>query len=329
MSTQLANIHDAFFKQVLSDPEAAGTFLREHLPPELASSLATELPEPVPGSFVDEELQQQYADLLFRVRLKKGDNAFAYMLLEHKSSPDPAARLQLLRYVVRILVQWHETNGRRLPLPPVLPLLVHQGPKGWEISCDFMDLFGAIPLELQPYLPSFRHALVDLTRIDDHTLSNLPGLRARLKALKYVRRPDLRERIDVLLAEAPFLQLPDIILILSYIEKARMDLKPDVIQEALHRAVPEWQPEILGCLSGPSFTKGLAEGRAQGHAAGRAEGHRQGEASALLRLLETRFGSLTTAIRERISAADLPTIGTWFERAIKAPDLESVFDSVG
>jgi hypothetical protein len=28
MSSQVANIHDAFFKQVLSDQQAAGTFLR-------------------------------------------------------------------------------------------------------------------------------------------------------------------------------------------------------------------------------------------------------------------------------------------------------------
>jgi hypothetical protein len=37
MSKQFANIHDAFFKQVLSDPNLAGTFLSEHLPPEVAS----------------------------------------------------------------------------------------------------------------------------------------------------------------------------------------------------------------------------------------------------------------------------------------------------
>ena len=55
MSNQVANVHDAFFKQVLGDPGLAGKFLREHLPPDVADLLGPDLPEPVPGSFVDEE----------------------------------------------------------------------------------------------------------------------------------------------------------------------------------------------------------------------------------------------------------------------------------
>ena len=39
MSKQVGNIHDGFFKQVLSDHTLAGLFLREHLPPEVAGLL--------------------------------------------------------------------------------------------------------------------------------------------------------------------------------------------------------------------------------------------------------------------------------------------------
>jgi hypothetical protein len=74
--------------------------------------------------------------------------------------------LQLLRYVVRMLVHWYDQNKQQLPLPPVLPLLVHQGPGGWTLSCEFSDLFGSVPEPLRPYLRSFRHALVDLPLID-------------------------------------------------------------------------------------------------------------------------------------------------------------------
>src|SRR5882762_4262406 len=157
MSNQLINVHDAFFKQVLSDSKLADTFLREHLPADVVALLGPEPPELLPGSYVDEELRQHHSDLLFRVRLKAGSEAFAYMLLEHKSSPDPGARLQLLRYVVRILTHWYKQNQPKLPLPPVLPLLANQGPGNWKYSCEFADLFGAVPAALSPYLPSFRH----------------------------------------------------------------------------------------------------------------------------------------------------------------------------
>jgi len=205
MSAQIPTVHDAFFKQVLSDPELAGTFLREHLPPELTSLLGPETPQPVPGSFVDEELQQHHSDLIFSVRLHKGGAAFAYVLLEHKSAPDPGARLQLLRYVVRLLTRWYEENDKQLPLPPVLPLLLHHGVRGWKPSCEFANLFGRVPEPLRPYLPSFRHALVDLTSMDDATLSKRVRLRAFLKALKYAQRPDLQSRLYKVLAEAPAL----------------------------------------------------------------------------------------------------------------------------
>jgi len=62
------NIHDSFFKDVLSDRQAAGIFLREHLPREVADLLAPDLPELLPGSFVDELLGQHHTDLLFLLR---------------------------------------------------------------------------------------------------------------------------------------------------------------------------------------------------------------------------------------------------------------------
>lgn len=145
MSTQLGNIHDGFFKWVMSDHRHADLFIREHLPPDLIELLGCEPAEPLPATYVDEELRQHHSDLLFRIHLKTGHSALAYMLFEHKSSLDPGARLQLLRYIVRILSAQYEKNGRKLPLPTVLPLLVRQGPGEWSVSCEFVDMFGAVP----------------------------------------------------------------------------------------------------------------------------------------------------------------------------------------
>jgi predicted transposase YdaD len=77
-----ANIHDSFFKNVLSDRRAAEIFLREHLPPDVVDLLGPELPELLPGSFVDERLGQHHTDLLFRIRLRTEQDALAYLLME-------------------------------------------------------------------------------------------------------------------------------------------------------------------------------------------------------------------------------------------------------
>jgi hypothetical protein len=235
--------------------------------------------------------------------------------MEHKSSPDPGARLQLLRYVVRMLVQWYDQNKQQLPLPPVLPLLAHQGPEGWTLSCEFADLFGSVPEPLRPYLPSFRHALVDLPLIDDRALSAEARLRAFLKALKYSRRPELPDCIDLVLAEAPGLEDKDLLVILTYLDRGSIALDNKVMHEALQRLVPDRKELIMGWLTQPYYDKGKAEGEARG------------EAKILTRLLERRFGAIPAALHQRIFAADVASIETWVERAFEAPDLQSVFDS--
>ena len=69
------------------------------------------------------------------------------------------------------------------------------------MSCEFQDLFGTVPEPLRPYMISFRHALVDFAAIEDNALSTHIRLQAFLKALKYILRRDLAERLEVVLAE--------------------------------------------------------------------------------------------------------------------------------
>jgi predicted transposase YdaD len=318
----LANTHDAFFKQVSGDPKAAGIFLREHSPPEVAELLTAELPVPVKGSFVDEELAQHHTDLLFSVRLKDRREALVYMLLEHKSWADPATPLQLLRYVVRILAKWYGEN-KCLPLPVVVPLVAHQGPGGWKCSTQFIDLFGPVPEPLRPYLVSFRHALVDLAHIDDDALSADPRLRAYLKTLKYVQRQDLPQRLAGILA--PILSILDVRTILHYINTGPVEVTGATVEAALRSYDSNRYEEIMGHFTQEYFAEGEAKGLAIGEARGAAKGVAIGEARALIRLLEKRFGTLPSEVRGQISTADVTSLEAWFDRALDSNDLQSIF----
>jgi predicted transposase YdaD len=266
----------------------------------------------VPGSFVDEGFALHHSDLLFRLRLKTGDPALAYLLLEHKSSPDSGTALQLLRYIVRILTGWYKQH-KRLPLPVVLPLVAHQGPTQWRFSTAFIDLYGSVPKPLHPYLLSFRHALVDLPRIPDDALSADIRLGAYLKALKYARRKDLAERIGVILL--PELEDMDIGRILRYIDRGPVFVSHDALEAALSNLEPSRREKIMGHFS------------RKFEAVGEARGRTQGRAEALLRLLEKRFGTVSSRLRERIATADVAAIEAWFDRALDVHNLNSVFES--
>ena len=219
------------------------------------------------------------------------------------------ARLQLLRYVVRILTDWYERNERRLPLPPVLPLLVHQGPEGWRLSTEFVDLFGDVPEPMRAYLPSFRHALVDVGAVDDGSLSGLVRLRRLLQVLKYSRRRDLNECLAVIFAEPEPMQERDALNVVTYLNKVPVRVNRNRLVQALLQIAPEEQ--VMGWLDQPFFDQGKVEG----------------EAKALTRILESRFGSVPDSVRQRIFAAKVGEIDGWLDRVCHAPDLRSVFDS--
>lgn len=163
--------------------------------------------------------------------------------------------------------------------------------------------------------------------MDDGALSGEARLRAFLKALKYRRRADLDECIDIVLAEAPVLEEEDLFVILTYLETGPTALSNKMVQESLERLVPERKERIMGPLTQPYYEKGKLEGRSEGRLQGRSEGRAEGEAKILALLIEKRFGALPESLRQRIFAADVTMLEAWVERVFDATDAESVFES--
>ena len=130
-TADLANPHDKFVREVWSREEVAWDFLSRYLPPAIASRL-------VPGSlrlrkdsFVDGALREHLSDLLYQVQLQGGGEALVYVLLEHKSYPDPWLEWQVLSYLVEIWRQQRQQKKRRLT--PVIPLVLYHGRRRWRV----------------------------------------------------------------------------------------------------------------------------------------------------------------------------------------------------
>lgn len=80
--SDINNPHDSFFKELLSQPQNARDFLRYYLPPEISAEFDLRHLALVRDAFVDESLKEHLADLLYRVKLKRGDEAFVFVLFE-------------------------------------------------------------------------------------------------------------------------------------------------------------------------------------------------------------------------------------------------------
>jgi predicted transposase/invertase (TIGR01784 family) len=159
--------HDRLFKTTFSHLAAAQDFFQTHLPTRLVAALDWPTLQLVPGSFVDEHLAEQSSDLLYRV-LWRQSPLYLYCLFEHQSTVDPDMPFRLLAYMVRIWEQHRRQNAREVKPPPILPIVLYQGPGAWTVSRQFLDWL-AVPEELRaelaPYQPDFGHVLVNLAEL--------------------------------------------------------------------------------------------------------------------------------------------------------------------
>jgi predicted transposase YdaD len=75
--------HDKLFQAGFRIPANAAAFLRQHLPPAVASRVEWSKLKHLPGSFVDSGMSKAESDLLFSAPID-GCAAFFYILFEHQ-----------------------------------------------------------------------------------------------------------------------------------------------------------------------------------------------------------------------------------------------------
>ena len=307
--------HDAFFRALMDEPGVAAAVLREHLPAEVAALLAPEAPELLEAHFVAAHLRHSQADRLYRARTLDGGELYIYVLLEHKSAPDPEVGVQLLGYLAEI---WRRLDRQRLEQggavgsgrPPIVPLVIYHGAREWTVPLSFGETVAAYPA-LRPYLPDFRYALLDLGRVPDERLSGQRIARGGLRVLKYSHRPD-GQGAAVLAAVDDLLGSGILVSAFIYINWAYDAVDRRAIEGALARAPDEQREAVMSVM-------------AQERERGRAEGEATGKAKTLLRLLDRRFHGVSEAYRTQVLAADANQLDSWIDAVLDAESIDAVF----
>lgn len=311
-STQ-PNPHDTFFRRILARPEKAAEFLRWYLPAPIVAELDLNEVSYADTAFADAKLRKHFSDLLLRVRLRKGGEAYVLILLEHKSAPDPRVAIQVLRYAALL---WDQSP---LPLPLIIPVVVYHGAEKWRVGKKFSDLFGALPAGRHwlRYLPDFEYHLCDLSQYADDELHGKDGLAAQLKLLKYIFRPELTERLPNIISEfeqtVPATRvLEEIGTMLNYLEYAG---RPD--EKVLNRLRAELELTEDDHKAARAFLFKLARAYGVPELTGEAiafeDAERQGMAVMALSLLEHNLGKLKPAAVKKVqklAASELKKLGT-------------------
>ncbi len=173
-NSKLHKPHDRFFRQNLTNVAIAKDFLTTHLPTEILTKVDLNSLELYPDSFIEEELQEKIADLVYKVKIQD-EYGYITLLIEHQSIDDPVMAFRLLKYRVLLmekhLKQTIESDNNKKPqkLPIILSLLFYHGEKSpYPYSTDLFDLFDNKELAKQIFCQPFH--LIDVTQISDYEI---------------------------------------------------------------------------------------------------------------------------------------------------------------
>ena len=97
--------HDRFFKQLFSDKEKVIAFLQGSLPDSISQRIRYNSLEMDSASYVDEELKNHFADIVYHCEYGENTPLKIALLFEHKSTVPDYPHIQLLRYMVRMWEQ--------------------------------------------------------------------------------------------------------------------------------------------------------------------------------------------------------------------------------
>ena len=342
--TTMSGPHDSLFKETFSKPENAAVELRAVLPAELLTRLDLSTLRKEPGSFVAPELAQTHTDLLFTVELL-GRPAYVYVLFEHQSTVDALMPLRLLEYQVRIWLEHvrarQAAKESAVPLPLIIPLVLHHSESGWTAATSFGGLFDEDLLavaEIARLVPDFEFVLDDLSRASNEELLGRAKLQAEqvvtlvLWALRDARTTS--RFMDTILGFSSFLEdlstttsgqdaLRTVMYYLSELKGQLGLLEFRRIIEA--SSATQKAKEIVMSLAEQLIQEGEQQGLAKGRVEGLAKGRVEGRRSSLLQLADLKLGGLSEHSRQRIETASEDELLSWTTKLLSAEVENDIF----
>ncbi|MGH9833346.1 MAG: Rpn family recombination-promoting nuclease/putative transposase [Blastocatellia bacterium] len=301
----LTNPHDHFFKDLFSRPEVAADFLANYLPPEIVAALDLGSLELIKDSFVDDALRSHLSDLLYRLRLRGGGDAYVCLLFEHKSEPDDWVAWQTLRYKVRAWEMQLRQGATRLS--PIIPVVFYHGSRQWQVPREFGALieFGGHDA-LREFELGFLYYLCDLSSYDVGQIKGMAILQAGLRLMRTIFTDEfeatLEEVFDLLLREQEPSAMEYLRTILRYAAASRKKFSQADLQAVVEKKLPK--PEgikLMETLAETWMEQGLQKGLQQGLQQARLEDS-QTLAERALRAIQRKFGAIEEETQARVRA---------------------------
>lgn len=193
MKNEIANKHDATFKEVFSQKRIAMDFLKNNIPNEVLSIIDMESLVLQKDTFINNDLEENFSDLVYSVKINNKD-AYISFLLEHKSYKDRMVIFQLNKY---ILESWmtiiQKENKEELPI--IIPMVIYHGKEKWNIKTDLRDMipgFYELPSYFKERVPVFKYDFFNIAEYKESDFEKFTRLTVMMmKAFKYAFEEDV------------------------------------------------------------------------------------------------------------------------------------------
>ena len=128
---KVQNADDKIFKETFRNIQVAKVFLTNYLPQDIMNIVDVNTLEHQKDSFINEELQDAFSDMLFRVTINN-EEGYIYFLFEHKSYTSKNISFELLKYILEI---WKaKVEEEKIDeLPMIIPLAIDYEKGNWSI----------------------------------------------------------------------------------------------------------------------------------------------------------------------------------------------------
>jgi predicted transposase/invertase (TIGR01784 family) len=281
-------------------------------------------------SFVSEHYKETESDIIYKVKFKNQD-AYIYLLLEFQSTVVWYMALRMLNYVSNFYMDFVESHKKTRKLPPLFPLVLYNGNKKWTAATDFRDLLQQPDL-LRQYAPQLHYFKIAENEYNSETLLKISNLVSMLFLTE-------NNESTQLIAQQ-LLQLFDkqedkqaISILLNWFEQLTLRGKKSLtdyqVLEHIYHSKEEIKTMIdsnLEPYAQSFFIKGMQEGFQEGELKGLQKGElrgkREGELNALILVLETRFGLLSTEQKSKLFALSQQVLPQLLKKSVSVASLQ-------
>lgn len=309
--------HDGSYKLLFSHPEMVQDLIRGFVHEAWVEQVDFSTLERAHEGLVSDRLDQRFEDIAWKLRWRDG-YIYLFILMEFQSTEDRLMAVRMNAYNA-LFFQALVRHGQLTPggkLPPVLSIVLYNGLRAWQSSCDLADCIESVAGGLEAYQPSFRYLLIDERR---RAAEGPPwNLVTALFQLEASQGPaEVRCVLDSLVK---WLDVPS----RAALRRAFTNY---IARSFLPSRMPDQQIPQLTDLQ--EFKTMLDEEELtwteRWKREGFAEGVHRGEMQMLIRQLERKFGPPSSELKAKIESADAEQLLSWGEQMVTAKTLDQVF----